>query len=135
VPPAPASTTSRGSHRSIERAKSGPISGATRQISGRPRSGRRGHVVRVAYELGLVNEVVPRERLDECLDSWLEDVLSCAPLSLRAIKEAALASATMPLEEAFAAQYTWEERRMHSHDAQDRPRAFVEKRPPRWTGT
>lgn len=88
-----------------------------------------------AYELGLVNEVVPGDGLDECLAGWLEDVLSCAPLSLRAVKEAATVSAGLPLERAFATRYSWEERRMLSRDAGEGPRAFVEKRPPKWTGT
>ncbi|MGW0555836.1 enoyl-CoA-hydratase DpgD [Streptomyces sp. NPDC002926] len=88
-----------------------------------------------AYELGLVNEVVPAHSLDDCVEGWLEDVLSCAPLSLRAVKEAATVSAGMPLERAFATRYVWEERRMVSRDAVEGPRAFVEKRSPKWTGT
>ncbi|BCK68050.1 enoyl-CoA hydratase [Streptomyces libani subsp. rufus] len=97
-------------------------------------TGRRMSATR-AYELGLVNEVAPVDRLDDCLDGWLEDVLSCAPLSLRAIKEAATVSATMPLEQAFATRYVWEEQRMLSRDSEEGPRAFVEKRSPKWTGT
>ncbi|MGP4000230.1 enoyl-CoA-hydratase DpgD [Streptomyces sp. 8N706] len=87
-----------------------------------------------AYELGLVNEVVPPEALDDCVTAWVEDILRCAPLSVRAIKEAAAASLTMPLEQAFRTRFVWEERRMHSADAQEGPLAFVEKRPPEWTG-
>ncbi|MFH8798194.1 enoyl-CoA-hydratase DpgD [Streptomyces sp. NPDC017936] len=97
-------------------------------------TGRRMTAAR-AYELGLVNEVVPAGELDACVDGWLEDVLSCAPLSLRAAKEAATVSATLPLDRAFATRYPWEERRMLSRDAVEGPRAFVEKRPPKWTGT
>ncbi|AWS44272.1 enoyl-CoA-hydratase DpgD [Streptosporangium sp. 'caverna'] len=87
-----------------------------------------------ALEYGLVNEVVPGEELDACVDSWVADVLSCAPLSVRAVKEAAQTSAGLPLERAFATRYIWEERRMHSEDALEGPRAFAEKRPPRWLG-
>ncbi|MFH9354573.1 enoyl-CoA-hydratase DpgD [Kitasatospora sp. NPDC017646] len=96
-------------------------------------TGRRMTASRAA-ELGLVNEVVPLDMLDECLDGWLEDILRCAPLSLRAIKEAAAVSATMPLPQAFDTRYVWEERRMRSRDSEEGPRAFVEKRPPQWTG-
>lgn len=85
-----------------------------------------------ALEYGLVNDVVSAERLDECVDAWVADVLSCAPLSVRAVKEAAQTSAALPLERAFATRYVWEERRMHSADAVEGPRAFAEKRPPRW---
>ena len=35
-----------------------------------------------AYELGLVNEVVPAAQLDACVDGWVEDILRCAPLAV-----------------------------------------------------
>ncbi len=97
-------------------------------ITGRPMTAAR------AYELGLVNEVVPAEELDACVDGWVADVLRCAPLAVRAIKEAVATAATAPLEQAFRTRYRWEERRMHSADALEGPRAFVEKRPPQWQG-
>jgi crotonobetainyl-CoA hydratase/dehydration protein DpgD len=97
-------------------------------ITGRPMTAARAH------ELGLVNEVVPADALDACVQGWVDDILRCAPLSVRAIKEAAAAAATLPLEEAFAAHYRWEERRTHSEDAFEGPLAFVEKRAPQWTG-
>jgi dehydration protein DpgD len=96
-------------------------------------TGRRLDAAR-AFELGLVNEVVPAAALDKAVDRWLEDLLACAPLAVRAIKEAALASSALPLEDAFTARYAWEERRMRSEDALEGPRAFMEKRPPRWQG-
>ena len=97
-------------------------------ITGRPMTAAR------AYELGLVNEVVPAGELDACVAGWVEDVLRCAPLAVRAIKEAVATAATVPLEQAFRTRYRWEERRMHSADALEGPRAFVEKRPPQWQG-
>jgi dehydration protein DpgD len=97
-------------------------------LTGRPMSARR------AYELGLVNEVVPAEELDACVEGWAADIVRCAPLSIRAIKEAATRSATVPVEEAFTMRYVWEERRMRSRDAAEGPVAFAEKREPRWEG-
>lgn len=87
-----------------------------------------------ALELGLVNDVVPAADLDARVDEWVADVLRCAPLAVRAIKEAAAASYGRPLAEAFAATYPWEQRRRLSADTAEGPRAFVEKRPPRWQG-
>ncbi|MFI9411817.1 enoyl-CoA-hydratase DpgD [Nocardia gamkensis] len=96
-------------------------------------TGRRMSAARAA-ELGLVNEVVAADDLDARTDAWVADILACAPLSVRAIKEAAAAAVTMPLPEAFTARYHWETLRAGSADAREGPRAFVEKRPPIWTG-
>jgi dehydration protein DpgD len=87
-----------------------------------------------ALRFGLVNEVVPYERLDRCVADWTGDVVSSAPLSVRAIKESVLRSVDMPLEEAFCCRYTWEERRRNSRDAVEGVRAFAEKRDPVWSG-
>ncbi|MFC3991689.1 enoyl-CoA-hydratase DpgD [Actinoplanes siamensis] len=95
-------------------------------LTGRPMTARR------AFELGLVNEVVPAAELDTCVDGWVSDILRCAPLSVRAIKEAATKSVTMPLETAFSTRFPAEEQRMHSRDAVEGPLAFVDKRQPRW---
>ncbi|MEO3811631.1 enoyl-CoA-hydratase DpgD [Sphaerisporangium sp. B11E5] len=87
-----------------------------------------------ALRYGLVNEVVPADRLDECVAEWTDDLVRSAPLSVRAIKEAALRSVDMPLERAFTAEYPWEERRRRSTDAIEGVRAFAEKRDPIWAG-
>jgi len=88
---------------------------------------------RRALELGLVNEVVPAAALDACVRSWVEDLLRAAPLSVRAIKQVAAQAQTLSLAEAFEAHYAAEETRRHSQDCKEGPRAFAEKREPRWT--
>ena len=85
-----------------------------------------------AYELGLVNEVVPRDRLDKCVERWVQEILGCAPLSVRAIKEASAASAHLSIEDAFKISCRAEELRRGSRDSREGPRAFVEKRNPIW---
>jgi crotonobetainyl-CoA hydratase/dehydration protein DpgD len=87
-----------------------------------------------AYGFGLVNEVVPVDRLDACVDGWVGDLVAGAPLSIRAVKEAALRSVDLPLPAAFEATYRWEERRRVSADAVEGPRAFAGKRAPAWSG-
>ncbi len=88
----------------------------------------------VALQLGLVNQVVRPEHLDQCVTEWTNDLISSAPLALQAIKEAVLQSLDMPLEQAFVATFSWEQRRMYSHDAIEGPQAFTEKRKPVWRG-
>jgi dehydration protein DpgD len=85
-----------------------------------------------ALRYGLVNEVVPAARLDDCVRSWTHDLVRSAPLSVRAIKESVLASLDMPLERAFSADYEWEQRRLRGNDVSEGVRAFQEKRDPIW---
>jgi enoyl-CoA hydratase/carnithine racemase len=87
-----------------------------------------------AYEIGLVNEVVPPERLDEAVDAWAADILACSPVAVRATKQSALDALHLSLREARAQVAPWEARRRTSDDAREGPRAFAERRPPRWTG-
>lgn len=85
-----------------------------------------------AFELGLINDVVPAAELDACVDGWLQDIRACSPLSIRAIKDVAANSLHLSVEEAFAARYEWEERRRAGSDWIEGAQAFAEKRPPRW---
>jgi dehydration protein DpgD len=87
-----------------------------------------------AFHYGLVNAVVPPDELDRCVAGWTDSLVRGAPLSVRAIKEAALRSLDLPLEEAFTTSYPWEERRRRSTDAIEGARAFTENRDPVWTG-
>lgn len=87
-----------------------------------------------ALRLGLVNEVVPPEQLTDATQAWVDDLLECAPLAVRAAKQAMWRSLDVPLPDAFTGCYPCEEERMRSRDAVEGPRAFAEKRPPVWTG-
>jgi dehydration protein DpgD len=126
----------------LPEAKLGLIAGAgglfrlTRQIpykiamghlmTGRSMSAQR------ALEIGLVNEVCPGSELDTCVEQWVHDILQCAPLAVRAIKQVAGHAAQLSLREAFAQHYPAEEARRHSGDCQEGPLAFTQKRAPLW---
>jgi dehydration protein DpgD len=83
---------------------------------------------------GLVNDVVPAADLDACVAGWVSDILACAPLAVRAVKQLAHESAELPLPAAFTAGYEWEKRRAASEDAREGPLAFLERRAPVWKG-
>ena len=87
-----------------------------------------------AYELGLVNQVVSLGDLDLAVNGWIDDILRCAPLSVRATKEAAMRGLDMALPQAFYSEYEWERKRRNSADTLEGPRAFTEKREPHWVG-
>jgi len=88
-----------------------------------------------ALRLGLVNEVVPRAELDGAVGRWVEDVLACAPLALRAIKQSVRRTAHLSAAEAQALRLPAVIEALGSTDAEEGVAAFREKRPPphcRW---
>jgi dehydration protein DpgD len=87
-----------------------------------------------ALRLGLANDVVPLDELDDCVAGWTDDLCRAAPLSIRAIKEAMMRSLDMPLEQAFTTRFEWEQRRMSSRDAVEGIEAFARGRAPIWRG-
>ncbi len=87
-----------------------------------------------AYELGLINEVVPYDELKSTVDGYVADILRCAPLAVRATKEASMRGLDYPLAQAYYNRYESEVKRINSLDAQEGPRAFAEKREPNWQG-
>jgi crotonobetainyl-CoA hydratase len=91
---------------------------------------------RTAERWGLVNEVVPKADLAGAVRRWCDELLKGAPTALRATKEAAVRGLEKAsLAEAMELQDTlptWIAHRA-SPNALEGPRAFVEKRPPKWS--
>jgi enoyl-CoA hydratase/carnithine racemase len=86
-------------------------------------------------ELGFVNEVVPHGELLAAARRWADQILECAPLSVRASKQVAMQSLDhASLEEACKAHYSGIRTLIKSEDFLEGPRAFAEKRPPQWKG-
>ncbi len=88
-----------------------------------------------ALELGLLNEIVPRDRLLEKAREWAARICVNAPLAVAATKESALRGlAAGSLEEAYRIEMKLARKVFDTEDAKEGPAAFVEKRAPRWTG-
>ncbi len=87
-----------------------------------------------AYRIGLVNEVVPLDDLIPCAERWAQEILRCAPISIRSTKEAALKGLDLPLDAAMNNKFYLDEMMRHSEDSVEGPKAFAEKREPQWKG-
>jgi enoyl-CoA hydratase len=87
-----------------------------------------------ALAMGLLNYVVPKERLLERALELAAKLARNGPLAIRKIKEGLLRSSGLPLAEAYAIESEVSAAVMASKDAREGPRAFMEKRKPRFTG-
>ncbi len=86
-------------------------------------------------ELGFVNEVVPQADLMAAARGWADQIVECAPLSVRGSKQAAMQGLeTGGLEAAMEGRYDQLSAMVRSDDFVEGPRAFAEKRPPKWSG-
>lgn len=87
-----------------------------------------------ALALGLLNEIVPEEVLQERATDWARRITANAPLAVQATKESVIRGLSVSLEEAYAIETELARMVFQSDDAKEGPKAFAEKRPPRWTG-
>jgi enoyl-CoA hydratase/carnithine racemase len=83
-----------------------------------------------AFDVGLVNRVVPMAGLHDAAQQLAEGIAANAPLSVAAAKRTVYLSMAAEFD---AADAIWEPV-YKSEDAQEGPRAFAEKRAPRWQG-
>lgn len=87
-----------------------------------------------AERFGLVNEVVPFEKLLETALSWAERIASASPLAVQAAKDAVLSRAGWPLDVALGTRYEPIEAYAASADRIEGRTAFAEKRVAQWSG-
>ena len=89
-----------------------------------------------AARIGLINEVVPAGQVLARARELAEDILACAPLAVMASKQVMLQSLTKAdLADAMHENYPILQQMLASNDAIEGPKAFAEKRKPKWTGT
>jgi enoyl-CoA hydratase/carnithine racemase len=87
-----------------------------------------------ALRMGIVSDVVPRVKLADAAEKWADEILECAPLAVRACKEAVNVGLRRDLYEALNNTYALDEAMKRSEDYVEGPRAFAEKRKPNWKG-
>ncbi len=85
-----------------------------------------------ALEIGLVNRVVPRGETVAAALELAEKITRNGPLAVRTAKEIAVRS--LGQEAGFILEKSLAARVFVSEDAKEGPRAFAEKRPPRFKG-
>jgi enoyl-CoA hydratase len=87
-----------------------------------------------ALAIGLVNRVVPPQDVFATAEDFARRISLGAPIALLKSKEAIVRGSGRPLEDAFAIEAQCTKENAATDDAKEGPRAFMEKRPPVFTG-
>ena len=88
-----------------------------------------------AREIGLVNRVVPDAELDASVTALARQIAGKSPLTIAIGKQAFYRQAELDLFAAYTLTAEVMTRNMLARDAREGIDAFLEKRPPVWTGT
>jgi len=85
-----------------------------------------------AYQLGLVNRVVPAEELDAAVQEYVAVILASSGETIRLGKQAFYAQRTLTETAAYDDAVNVMTGNAIQHDAQEGIAAFLQKRPPQW---
>jgi enoyl-CoA hydratase len=85
-----------------------------------------------ALAMGLINRIVAADQLMDVAYDYAERIAANAPLAVYATKQSAVEGLALDLESAYANETQHSDRVFETEDAKEGPRAFAEKRPPRW---
>ncbi|CAA2109144.1 enoyl-CoA hydratase/isomerase family protein [Variovorax paradoxus] len=97
-------------------------------LTGRPMDAQ------AALQCGLVNHVVPPERLMEKAREIALQIAGNGPLAVQAVKQTATEANGVPLDVGYRLEDRAKKAVFASADAREGPRAFMEKRSPGYTG-
>lgn len=87
-----------------------------------------------AYRIGLINYVVPKDKLMATAEQLACKIADNGPLAVRKIKETAMRALSLSTDEGYTLEDQNFDIVLHSEDGKEGPRAFKEKRKPRYIG-
>ena len=87
-----------------------------------------------ALRIGLVDEVVPHDQLEVRTMEIANKIAEKSPAAVRLAKEAVKASARLPIDQGLRFEQSLFSIVFSTQDKEEGVRAFLEKRPPKWTG-
>ena len=87
-----------------------------------------------ALRLGFVNRIVPQDQLMEEAEKVADRIARNGPLAVRNIKESVITCMGLTIEEGLKREYKLGREVFDSKDAKEGPRAFMEKREPKFIG-
>lgn len=87
-----------------------------------------------AYEIGLVNRVVPMDRLMSTAEEMAYRICRNGPLAVRGVKESVNRTSGLPLATAYEIDFRIAAPVFASEDAKEGPKAFAEKRAAKYEG-
>ena len=85
-----------------------------------------------ALQMGLINEIAPAGELGSAVQRWVDEMLACAPLALKAIKQILKRTPGLTPQQAARIRLPALTLALDSADADEGVRAFQAKRKPRW---
>lgn len=84
--------------------------------------------------LGMISEVVPKGQVLDAALALAERICANAPLAVRASRRAIVDCRDLPEDERYELGHREVTALLKTEDFAEGPKAFVEKRPPRWVG-
>ncbi|MDY7034505.1 MAG: enoyl-CoA hydratase/isomerase family protein [Thermodesulfobacteriota bacterium] len=87
-----------------------------------------------ALRIGLVSKVVPHEQLEESTEEYASRLANGAPIAMKLIKKAIFSGTNTTVESAIEYESFAQSLCFESRDFQEGVKAFIEKRPPNFTG-